>query len=171
MRSTAELESTFRSWSVAPEAGRVVALVRRLGDGAHDMPDAVEISEDLGVVGDRWSTGKRDLRAQVSLMEARVAALVADDTDVAGVGDNLLVDLDLSVGHLPAGTRLRVGQAVLEVTDKPHLGCKKFTRRFGVDAMSWVNDPGHRDRRLRGLLTRVVSGGLVRVGDPIRVVP
>ena len=43
-------------------------------------------------------------------------------------GDQLYVDFDLSGENLPPGSRLAIGWAVLEVTDEPHTGCKKFTR-------------------------------------------
>jgi hypothetical protein len=41
-------------------------------------------------------------------------------------GDNLFVDLDISAANLPCGSRLRVGDAIVEVTPKPHNGFSKF---------------------------------------------
>ena len=65
---------------------------------------------------------------QLNLMNARVAALVAVDPDRwALAGDQLYVDLDLSVANLPPGTRLALGSAVIEITDQPHRGCAKFS--------------------------------------------
>ena len=57
---------------------------------------------------------------------------------------------------------------MLEVSDLPHLGCGKFARRFGVDALKAVNSEVGRELRMRGLNARVVSGGEVRVGDAVR---
>ena len=54
-------------------------------------------------------------------------------------GDQLYVELDLSPANLPAGTRLAVGSAVIEITGQPHLGCAKFAARFGHDAWRFVN--------------------------------
>jgi len=167
MKTRAALEAAWTAQPPSPREGRISGLIVRLGGGEHARPQQITVTAE-GVEGDRWASGKRDLRAQVSVMEARVAALVADGGDVSGVGDNLLVDLDLSAAHLPPGSRLRVGGALLEVSDKPHLGCHKFTARFGTGAMRWVNEEAHRGRRLRGLLTRVIEGGVVRVGDSIR---
>jgi MOSC domain-containing protein YiiM len=73
------------------------------------------------------------------------------------------------VEHLPPGARLSIGDAVLEVSDKPHTGCAKFSARFGVDVLRLVGSPEGRALRLRGMNTRVVTGGAVRVGDEIRV--
>ena len=65
------------------------------------------------------------------------------------------------------GSRLRVGSAVLEISAHPHTGCAKFVARFGKDAMVFVNSPVGRQLRLRGVNCKVVSGGVVRVGDAI----
>lgn len=116
--------------------------------------------------GDNWlgcgSTGTPDGSAdpqrQVTVMNVRVAALVADGMDrVPLAGDQLYVDLDLSVGNLPAGSLLAVGQAVLQVSEAPHLGCAKFVERFGAEAMRFVNSRAGRQLRLRGMNTRVVE--------------
>jgi len=83
-------------------------------------------------------------------------------------GDQFYVDLDLSAANLPAGTRLELGSALLEVTAKPHTGCKKFVERFGLDAMRFVNSDRGRSLNLRGVNARVLRGGTVRVGDTMR---
>ena len=54
------------------------------------------------------------------------------------------------------------------MTADPHLGCGKFSRRFGVDALKFVNSKVGRELRLRGVNTRVVEPGTIRRGDPIR---
>ena len=45
-----------------------------------------------------------------------------------------MVDLDLSVANLPVGQRLRIGSAVIEISDIPHNGCGKFRERYGEEA-------------------------------------
>jgi MOSC domain-containing protein YiiM len=101
-------------------------------------------------------------------MNARAAAAVAQHRERWPLaGDQLFVDFDLSLANLPAGTRLLVGGAVLEVSAKPHTGCSKFVSRFGVDAMKFVNSPVGRSLNLRGINARVLQPGVVRVGDTI----
>ena len=84
---------------------------------------------------------------------------------MALAGDQLYVDLDLSVDNLPAGTLLAVGEAVLRVSEAPHTGCAKFIERFGTEAMRFVNSRTGRRLRLRGMNTRIVIPGTVRLGD------
>ena len=85
-------------------------------------------------------------------------------------GDILFLALDLSVENLPTGSRLRLGRALLEVTVKPHNGCRKFAARFGHDALRLVANPQLRHRNLRGIYLCVVEAGEVAVGDAVAVV-
>lgn len=131
------------------------------------------MSPVAGLVGDRWAKAwgfRRDVERQLTLMTTRVAELVCDGQPLHLPGDNLLVDLDLSADSVGVGARLRVGAALVEITKKAHLGCKKFEARFGKGALAWVNDERGVARRLRGVNCRVVEPGEVRVGDAIEVV-
>ena len=104
-------------------------------------------------------------------MNARVIALLAQTKERWPLaGDQLFVDFDLSAANVPPGTRLAVGSAVVEVTAPPHTGCKKFTERFGADAMSFVNGPMWKPLQLRGVHARVVQPGRIRIGDMVRKV-
>jgi MOSC domain-containing protein YiiM len=99
----------------------------------------------------------------------RATGLVAREPDRRPLaGDQLYLDLDLGGRNLPPGTRIAIGHAVLEVTDEPHTGCKKFSERFGLEALMFVNSPEGRALNLRGINTRVVVPGTVRVGDAAR---
>jgi len=105
-------------------------------------------------------------------MNARVASLVAADADRRCLaGDQLYLDLDISHGNLPAGSRLQLGTAVIELSGKPHTGCNKFAARFGRDAVLFVNSAEGRELRLRGANARVIVAGIVRTGDVVRKVP
>ncbi len=171
----AELEAGLDTVREAPtDRGRLELVVVRPEVGEREVLDEATLDLDDGVVGDRWRDAGRsggrpaNVNAQVTLMSARAAALVAGDRERWPLaGDQLYVDLDLSGENLPPGTRLGIGSAVLEVTDEPHTGCKKFTERFGLDAMVFVNSPEGRALNLRGINTRVVEAGTVRVGDDV----
>ena len=103
-------------------------------------------------------------------MEIDVAEMIANGQPLTVFGDNLFLALDLSVENLPTGTRLRLGRALLEVTAKPHNGCRKFAARFGHDALRLVSNPELRRRNLRGIYMCVVEAGEVAVGDAVAVV-
>jgi MOSC domain-containing protein YiiM len=105
---------------------------------------------------------------QLNVMSTRMVALLAPTPqDRALAGDQLYVDLDLGTGNLPAGTRLSIGSAVIEVTERPHNGCAKFRERFGEDAVRFVNSPAGKELRLRGLNARVIAPGVIRRGAAV----
>ena len=171
----AELEAGLDTVREAPtDRGTLELVVVRPEVGEREVLDEATLGLEDGVAGDRWRNAGRsggrpaNVNAQVTLMSARAAALVAGDRERWPLaGDQLYVDLDLSGENLPPGTRLGIGSAVLEVTDEPHTGCKKVTERFGLDAMVFVNSPEGRALNLRGINTRVVEAGTVRVGDDV----
>lgn len=175
--STAELETALDHLRAAPSDGGTLALVvRRPELGAREVLEVGELSSDEGLVGDTWSVRPSRRTAdggphpdmQLTLMGIRIARLLAgDEGRVPLAGDQLYVDLDLSVANLPPGTRLTLGAAVIEITDQPHTGCAKFAERFGRDALRFVNSPVGRHLRLRGANARVVANGLVRPGDRV----
>ncbi|HEY8179595.1 MAG TPA: MOSC domain-containing protein [Candidatus Limnocylindria bacterium] len=170
MRTFEELESLWATVPSPPrERGTLRLVCRRVEPGVHETPDEAELSVEAGLVGDRWdATRDPDHEAQVTLMNATVAELVAADRQpLHEAGDNLIVDFDIGHDNLPPGSRVRIGETVLEVTDSPHTGCSKFSERFGQDALRWVNWRHWRERRLRGVNARVIEGGTIRVGDEV----
>lgn len=150
-------------------------VVRRPAVDAREVVSEGRFVVGQGLVGDNYlargssatSDGSAHPEAQINVMNSRAIDLVAggDRDRWSLAGDQLFVDLDLSTENLPTGTRLRVGTAVIEVAAKPHNGCQKFSARFGVDAVRWVN--ANRDERRRGLNAMVVEEGVVRPGDEI----
>lgn len=149
--------------------GRVELIVRRPAQDEREIVLEATLDCANGLIGDDWAQGSSHPDTQLTLMNSRVALLVAGQADRQPLaGDQLYVDFDLSIHNLPPGTRLQVGSAIIEATSSPHLGCNKFAQRFGPDARRFVNSPIGRELRLRGLNAKVVIPGTVRVGDTIR---
>lgn len=173
-----KLEAGLDDIRLSPKDGGVLALiVRRPQVDKREVLTAGELDVAEGLVGDNWrarggshtADGAPPPDTQITLMNARVAALVAQDRERwQWAGDQLYVDLDLSAENLPPGTRLEIGSAVIEVTAQPHTGCKKFVQRFGLDALKFVNSPLGKKLRLRGLYAKVIQSGTIQVGDIAR---
>jgi len=169
----AELDHIRRAGRVA---GTVVLIVRRPETGQREVLESCELSLDEGLVGDNWKRrgnrktpdGSAHPDTQINLMNVRVIdALAPDKADWPLAGDQFYIDMNLSKEMLPAGSRLRIGTAVLEITAEPHLGCRKFAERFGKDAVQFVNSDLGKQLNLRGVNARVVVPGQVNTGDMV----
>jgi hypothetical protein len=175
--SLAELEAALPATLRSPkDKGTLDLIVRRPAVGRRDVLDVGELDIATGLVGDTWSMRKSTRTAdgsphpdmQINIMNSRVIALIAGEKTRWGLaGDQLFVDLDISAANLPAGTRLAIGSAVVEVTAQPHTGCAKFVQRFGVEAMKFVNSPHGLQLHLRGINARVVKPGRIQTGDRV----
>jgi len=157
-------------------AGRLEMIVRRPGFDEREVLESAELDLAVGLVGDTWGRrrstrtpdGSPHPHMQVTLMNARAVALIAGSrANWPLAGDQLYVDLHLGGEELPPGSRLRIGTAVVEITDQPHRGCATFTRRFGLDAMRLVNSDDGVRLNLRGVNAKVVVPGTVTAGDRI----
>lgn len=167
----ATLVERFAALSPAPtDRGRVTLLVSRRDGGRREQPARVVLTAAAGMPGDGWlRKSPDDPTAQLAVMQHDVARVLANGQPLPLFGDNLFFDLDLAATNLPIGARLRAGGAVLEVTPKPHNGCRKFQARFGADALRFVAAPERRGRNLRGIYLCVIEDGEVAVGDAVEV--
>jgi hypothetical protein len=173
----AELEAGLESIRQAPKNAGVLKLIcRRPNTDEREVLETAQLDPAHGLVGDSWKTrgsrstpdGSAHPEMQLNLMNARVIELLAQTKDRwALAGDQLFVDFDLSEANIPPGTRLAIGAAVIEITAPPHLGCKKFSARFGPDAMKFVNSPEGKQLHLRGVNAKVVKAGLVKCEDKV----
>src|SRR4030095_603612 len=174
----AELEQGLDTIRRSPKnEGAIALIVRRPQIDAREVLEVGELDLVEGLVGDSWkvrrssrtSDGSPHPDMQLNIMNARVIALLAREKDRWPLaGDQLFIEMDVSSENLPPGTRLALGSAVIEVTDQPHTGCKKFAARFGLDALKLVNSPVGRQLQLRGINAKVVQSGVIRVGDLVK---
>jgi len=157
--------------------GRVEMIVCRPAVNEREVLEQAELDVERGLVGDNWGDRSSDrkkhpqryLEMQINLMNSRVIDVIAggDRERWPLAGDQLYVNFDLSEDNLPAGTHIQVGDAVLEVTAEPHLGCRKFSQRFGRDAVLFVNSKTGKRLNLRGINARVINPGVVTNGGVI----
>src|ERR1041385_1423354 len=172
--TTAELEAALDHLRQTPKDDGVLHLIVARPDvDEREVLDEAELHVTDGLIGDNWKVrgsrktpdGSAHPEMQIDIMNSRVTALVAQDKDRWPLaGDQLYIDMDLSKENLPAGSRLEIGSAVLEVSPLPHTGCHKFVSRFGLDAMKFVNSAVGKELCLRGINAKVVQAGVVKVG-------
>ena len=158
------------------DGGTLLKIVRRPDVDLREVVDEGRLDVDVGLAGDTWKDrgsastpdGSANPEAQVTIINSRALDLMAQSEDRWPLaGDQLVIDIDMSMENLPPGTRLSIGSAVIEISEKPHTGCVKFSDRFGKDALRFVSTPLGRDMRLRGVNTRVVQSGTIRAGDTV----
>jgi hypothetical protein len=159
------------------DGGRVEEIVISPEEDERRSLESCRLSPELGVDGDNWARscwlklpdGSPDPDVQVAIINSRLIDLLAGSRERWRLaGDNLYVDLDLSADNLPPGTRLTAGGALLEITQQEHRACKKFGERYGHEAVHFVNGPEHRQMNLRGIYAKVITAGIVSIGDAIR---
>jgi MOSC domain-containing protein YiiM len=171
-RAAARLVQGLAALAAAPtDRGSVVLAVARREGGRREAPARIALTPEGGVEGDAWGRRPdRKIAAQVTVMQAGIAALIANGQALELFGDNLFLDLDISAANLPPDSQVEIGDALLEMTPLPHNGCRKFKARFGEDALRFVQNPETRGRNMRGIHMRVIRGGEVGPGDEVRVI-
>jgi MOSC domain-containing protein YiiM len=173
-----ELEAGLDEIRQSPkDTGVLELIVRRPQVEERAVLEKGELDLVEGLVGDNWRTrgssrtadGSSHPDMQLTLMNARSITLMAQEKNRWQLaGDQLYIDMDLSSNNMPPGTQLVLGSAVVEVTNQPHNGCKKFAARFGADALKFVNSSVGTTLHLRGIYAKVVQSGMIRVGDVAR---
>lgn len=174
----AELEAGLENIRQSPtDAGVLELIVRRPQIEAREVLEVGELDLVEGLVGDNWKTRGSSQTVdrtahpdmQLNIMNARVIALLEKTKERwALAGDQLYMDLDLSTENVPPGTQLSLGEAMIEVTDQPHTGCKKFAARFGLDALKFISSPVGKQLQLRGINAKVIRSGAIRIGDTVK---
>ena len=170
-----ELEAGMDHIRQSPaDSGPLRMIVQRPDVDQREVVAAGTLDVVAGLVGDSWHArgstrtpdGGPNPAAQVTIINARLIALIARTEDRWPLaGDQLVIDIDMSTDNLPPGARISIGSAVIEISEEPHTGCSKFAQRFGHDALRFISTPTGQDLRLRGVNTRVVQSGPIRIGD------
>jgi hypothetical protein len=173
-----ELQDGLKNILQSPKhQGALNLIVRRPDVEQREMLGEGRLDLQEGLTGDNWKVrpssrtidGTPHPDMQLNIMNSRVIALLAQDKDRWQLaGDQLFIDLDLSEKNLPTGTKISIGEAIIEITAQPHAGCKKFAARFGQEAILFVNSPQGKEFRLRGVNAKVIKPGIIRIGDIAR---
>lgn len=159
------------------DEGVLEMIVCRPRVNAREVLKKGELDLTEGLIGDSWKTrgssrssgGFGHPEMQLNIMNSRAIALIAQEKSRWQLaGDQLYVDLDLCDENLPPGSRLEIGSAIVEITPIPHNGCRKFTKRFGVDAVKFVNSPVGKQLHLRGVNAKIVHSGTITIGDIVK---
>ncbi|AOW21897.1 MOSC domain-containing protein [Urechidicola croceus] len=176
--TTEQLKSGLSHIQNSPKDDGVVELiVCRPEENQREVLAQGVLDLEVGLVGDNWKTrgssrttdGFGHPHMQLNIMNSRAIQLIAQEKNRWKLaGDQLFVDLDLSAENLPIGTKLSIGTAIIQITEIPHLGCKKFVERFGLDAMKFVNSTIGKSLNLRGVNAKVIKQGIITIGDKIR---
>ena len=179
--SFAECEQALDHINRAPlDEAEIDCLCARPDFGTRAFPDKLILTVDHGILGERWThspwltlpNGDPDPRIQVSILSKRVMDLCWRDRErVIHPGDPFVVDMNLGEANMPVGTRLAIGTAIVEVSDKFNTACVKWRDRYGQDSLHWMNLARNRPYRLRGILCRIVQDGEVKLGDRLAKLP
>lgn len=171
--TTEEIEKRLAQVIESPTDNGVLELiVCRPQEDEREVLETGKLDEEKGLIGDDWlNYDGGDVEAQIAIMNSRMIDLIAQEKERWKLaGDQLFIDLNLTDENLPHGSKIQIGSAILEVTPKPHNGCKKFVERFGLDAMKFVNSPVGKQFHLRGIYAKVIKSGTIRQGDAVKKV-
>jgi hypothetical protein len=155
----------------------ITDLCLRPGYGQRHHPAKLTLTRSMGIPGERWTTapwmrlpdGSPDPRIQISILPQRMMDLVWKPGDVEPhPGDPIVADMNMSLEHLPTGSLIRAGSALLRVSDLWNDACVKWKTRYGVAAFEFVRCAP--ELRLRGVLCEIVEDGEVTRADRLRVV-
>lgn len=113
-----------------------------------------------GIEGDaKGGSGGR----QLNIMAAESLQLLAREgfhTAPGQLGEQLIL-AGMAVDALPAGTRVQIGESACVEVVEPRTGCARFEQYQGKLRQEAAGQ--------LGVMARVLTDGLIRVGDPVRL--
>ena len=111
--TTEQLEAGLEHIRQSPaDGGPLLMIVRRPDTDEREVVEEAALDVDVGLVGDNWKArgsprtpdGKANPEAQITMMNSRLLALLAQSEERWPLaGDQLVIDMDLSVDNLPPG--------------------------------------------------------------------
>lgn len=126
--------------------------------------DSVEAREGRGLTGDRFSGGASSKR-QVTLIQSEHLPVIAQLLGNSRI-DPALLRRNIVVSGINLlslnGAQFSIGGALMEGTGPCH-PCSRMEEAFGPGGYSAVRGHG-------GITARVLSGGIVRIGDPVKFI-
>ena len=133
----------------------VIKLTRYASkDAPGDAVQSVMFIDGLGMEGDFYARGGQRQLSLLSLVERQWMDTQAEPgLCFARYKENVLLD---TLGVLPPGSRVTIGEAVLEITD---------TAKHCFEACSLFSRGKNCILAGRSLFARVVKGGITHVGD------
>jgi MOSC domain-containing protein YiiM len=139
----------------------VIAVCISVNKGERKTPVAsVELQEEHGIVGDAHAG---DWHRQVSLLAQESIEKMQRmglDVDCGDFAENITTK-GIDLPSLPIGTRLTVGDVLIEVTQ---IGKECHTR------CAIYNQAGDCVMPKEGIFARVLRGGVIKPGDDIKVI-
>ena len=135
-----------------------ICVSEKRGTQKKEVNEAV-LKENWGIEGDAHAG---DWHRQVSLLSFEKIEAFRErgaDVDFGAFGENLIVE-GYDLRRLPVGTRFRIGEAVLELTQigkECHSHCEIY-KKMGDSIMP-----------REGVFTEVVKGGRIRKGDAVEM--
>ncbi len=136
----------------------IVATCISKNKGERKTPvDQVELRQEHGIIGDAHAG---DWHRQISLLASESIAKMKAlglDVDSGDFAENLTTE-GIDLVNLPIGTRLKIGAALLEVTQ---IG-KECHNRCAI-----YEQAGDCVMPKEGIFARVIEGGAIKPGDQI----
>lgn len=150
--------------AAVPQTGTVQWMgVRPAARAEMIIVDAVEARREAGLTGDHTRPSPRNAR-QVTLIQwehlAVVSALIGRSLEPQDVRRNIAVT-GINLFSLK-NRRFQIGKAIFETTGwcQP---CARLEERLGLGTFQAMRGHG-------GITARILSGGIIRVGDTVSVI-
>ena len=146
-----------------PQTGKVEWIsVRPERRGTVQSVEAVEVNEEVGLVGDHYQGSSR--KRQVTLIQKEhldaVSNILKKEIDPALTRRNIMVS---GINLLAfKEQQFQIGEVILEMTGHCH-PCSRMEENFGPGGYNAMRGHG-------GITTKVVKRGKIKIGDEVKLI-